>query len=76
MAAWTAPAGVAEADDAMTPVRYTQFAPAVPVTGVTPGIGGAIHRFHDTSPFSPSGRYLAMTCFPFEDRLPPPGTSS
>ncbi|HXU53280.1 MAG TPA: hypothetical protein VN789_14655 [Casimicrobiaceae bacterium] len=56
--------------------RYAGFDPAVPVTCVTPGIGGAIHRFHDTSPFSPSGRYLAMTRFAFEDRLPPPGTSA
>jgi hypothetical protein len=54
--------------------RYTTFAPAVPVECVTPAIGGAIHRFHDTSPFSPSGRYLALTRFPFEDRLPPPGS--
>jgi hypothetical protein len=60
----------------MTHRNYTQFAPAVPITCVTPDIGGAIHRFHDTSPFSPSGRYLAMTRFAFEDRLPPPGTEA
>jgi hypothetical protein len=32
-----------------------------------------IHRFHDTSPFSPSGRYLALTRLAAEDRLPMPG---
>jgi hypothetical protein len=32
-----------------------------------------IHRFFDTSPFSPSGRYLALFRLPFEDRLPAPG---
>lgn len=55
-------------------VRYSTFAPAVPVFCITPGIGGVIHRFHDTSPFSPSGRYLAMTRLAREDRLPTPGT--
>jgi hypothetical protein len=32
-----------------------------------------IHRFFDTSPFSPSGRWLAVTRLPAEDRLPSPG---
>lgn len=37
--------------------------------------GGArtIHRFFDTSPFSPSGRYLALFRFPREDSSPRPG---
>ncbi|MCT7985712.1 hypothetical protein NG796_20780 [Laspinema sp. A4] len=52
--------------------QYTQFNPLVPVWCVTPDTGGVIHRFFDTSPFSPSGRYLALTRFPFEDRLPKP----
>lgn len=52
--------------------QYTQFNPLVPVWCVTPDTGGAIHRFFDTSPFSPSGRYLAVTRFPYEDRLPKP----
>lgn len=34
-----------------------------------PGKPG-IHRFYDTSPISPSGRYLAYLAFPFEDRAP------
>ena len=52
---------------------YTHFDPMVPVCCVTPGVSGMMHRFFDTSPFSPSGRYLALTRFPFEDRLPAPG---
>jgi hypothetical protein len=43
------------------------------VWNATPTEGGAIHRFFDTSPFSPSGRYLGLTRLPFEDRLPQPG---
>jgi hypothetical protein len=53
--------------------RYVEYDPLVPVWCVTPGTGRAIHRFFDTSPFSPSGRYLALTRLPFEDRLPAPG---
>lgn len=30
----------------------------------------AIHRYYDTSPFSPTGRYIAVTVLPFEDRIP------
>jgi len=45
----------------------------VPVWCVTPDVKGCIHRFYDTSPISPSGRYLAVTRLPFEDRLPSPG---
>ena len=52
---------------------YTDHGPQVPVHCVTPGTPGAIHRFYDSSPFSPSGRYLAVTRLPFEDRLPRPG---
>ena len=53
--------------------RYEQFAPAVDVRCVTPGAGGTIHRFFDSSPFSPSGRYLGLTRLAAEDRLPEPG---
>jgi len=52
---------------------YTDFAPRVPVYCVTPGGTGYIHRYYDSSPFSPSGRYFAVTRLPFEDRLPKPG---
>lgn len=52
---------------------YTDFEPRVPVHCVTPGGTGFIHRFYDSSPFSPSGRYVALTRLPFENRLPKPG---
>ncbi len=52
---------------------YDQFGPRVPAWCVTPAVGRVFHRFFDTSPFSPSGRYLALTRLPFEDRLPQPG---
>ena len=52
---------------------YTDFEPRVPVYCVTPGNTGYIHRYYDSPPFSPSGRYLAVTRLPFEDRLPRPG---
>lgn len=53
--------------------RYTEYAPSVPVWCITPNTGGNIHRFFDTSPFSPSGRYLAVLRMSREDRLPKPG---
>jgi hypothetical protein len=46
---------------------------AVPVWCVTPAEGRCIHRFFDTSPISPSGRLLAVTRLPGEDRMPEPG---
>ena len=52
---------------------YTDYATAVPVHCVTPGVGRVFHRFFDTSPFSPSGRFLALTRMPAEDRVPDPG---
>jgi hypothetical protein len=48
----------------------------VPVWCVTPDTPRTIHRYHDTSPFSPSGRYLVSTQFPYEDRMPEPGSSA
>lgn len=53
--------------------RYADFDPVVPIWCVTPEHGGAIHRFFDSSPISPSGRYLGLTRLPREDRLPEPG---
>jgi hypothetical protein len=34
---------------------------------------GVIHRFFDTSPLSPSGKYLALFRMPYEGRSPQPG---
>ncbi len=53
--------------------RYTDYSPMVPVWCVTPNRSGCIHRFFDTSPISPSGRYLAVFQLPFENRQPQPG---
>lgn len=53
--------------------RYTAYDPAVPVYCVTPNLDRTIHRFFDTSPLSPCGRYLGLTRFPFEDRSPEVG---
>ena len=52
--------------------RYSDFNPKVAVWCVTPAIEGCFHRFFDTSPISPSGRYLALTKLPTEARLPAP----
>ncbi|MBT3375787.1 MAG: hypothetical protein HOJ57_39635 [Lentisphaerae bacterium] len=46
--------------------RYTGFAPAMPVWCLTPNEGRCIHRFFDTSPISPSGRYAAVFRLPNE----------
>lgn len=35
--------------------------------------GRVIHRFFDTSPISPSGRYMALFRLPYEDKSPLPG---
>jgi hypothetical protein len=53
--------------------QYTDYDPSVPVWCVTPNISGCFHRFFDTSPISPSGRFLAVFQMPFEDRQPQPG---
>ena len=52
---------------------YQDYDPVVPVWCVTPNRTGCFHRFFDTSPISPSGRYLAVFQMPFEDRQPLPG---
>ena len=56
--------------------RYTNFLPKVPVWCVTPNRGICIHRFFDTSPFSPSQRYLAVLRMPQETSLPEPGVTA
>lgn len=52
--------------------RYEMFDPLVPVYQITDGSRSVIHRFYDTSPISPSGRYIALNELPFEDHLPGP----
>ncbi|MFP4026265.1 MAG: hypothetical protein ACLFWL_00550 [Candidatus Brocadiia bacterium] len=53
--------------------RYTDYNPKIPVWCITPEERRCIHRFFDTSPFSPSGRSVAVFRMPFEDRCPEPG---
>ncbi len=45
--------------------------PDIPVKKVISGY--IIHRFHDTSPISPSGKYIALFRIPFEDHYPVAG---
>lgn len=56
--------------------RYTEHDPQVPVWWVTPERPACIHRFFDTSPISPSGRYLAVLQLPREDGQPQPGEAA
>ena len=44
--------------------NYENFSPRVPVWCVTPERPACIHRFFDTSPISPSGRYVALFQLP------------
>ncbi|GAH43070.1 unnamed protein product, partial [marine sediment metagenome] len=53
--------------------NYENFSPRVPVWCVTPERPACIHRFFDTSPISPSGRYVALFQLPAEDSVPAPG---
>ncbi|MEK3885016.1 hypothetical protein [Paenibacillus sp. PL2-23] len=55
---------------------YTDFNPLVPVRCITPQTDGCFHRFFDTSPISPSGRYAALLQLPQEQRLPEPGEAA
>jgi len=52
--------------------QYTMFNPQFSVYCVTPGLNGCFHRFFNTSPISPSGRYLAATHMFHENRLSVP----
>ncbi len=54
--------------------RYELYPTEVPVWCLTPDDPGeVIHRFFDTSPLSPSGRYVAALRIPVTDRAPLPG---
>ena len=50
--------------------RYTEDSPEVPIWCLTPNSKHLIHRFFDTSPLSPSGRYLAVFQLPEHDAIP------
>ncbi len=49
----------------------TEFEAKVPIVRVA--TGRIIHRFFDTSPISPSGRFMALFRLPNENRRPQPG---
>lgn len=53
--------------------RYERYSPRREARIITPKRNGCFHRFFDTSPFSPSGRYVALLQVPFEDRVNRPG---
>ena len=53
--------------------RYEDYPSEVPVWCLTPETPRVIHRFFDTSPLSPSGRYLAVFQLPEKDDFPRPG---
>ena len=56
--------------------RYTDHDIAMPVWNLTPSRRGCFHRFFDTWPISPSGRYLAVLQMSDEFRLNQPGDSA
>ncbi len=41
-----------------------------PVIRVTPDDGYFVHTYFDVTPFSPSGRYMAVSKLPFQDHIP------
>ncbi|MBR2434200.1 MAG: hypothetical protein IKB22_01895, partial [Lentisphaeria bacterium] len=53
--------------------RYIEDSPEVPIWCLTPHSNNIIHRFFDTRPLSPSGRYLAVFQLPDHDAIPKPG---
>ncbi len=56
--------------------RYTDYNPQVPVWCLTNGNGCYTHRFFDTVPISPSGKYLAVLDLPYEDKPAKVGDSA
>jgi len=55
---------------------YTEFNPLVPVRCITPDFDGCIHRFFDSSPLSPSGRFVGLTRLRDETKQPAPGDAA
>lgn len=56
--------------------RYSEYDPIVPIWCITAPLGRCIHRFFDTSPISPSRRFLAVTRLPYENRAASPGDAA
>ena len=53
--------------------RYEDYPSETPIWCLTPKTPRVIHRFFDTSPLSPSGRFLAVFQLPEKDDFPRPG---
>ncbi len=56
--------------------RYRRGETVGEVMCVTPDDGFYLQTFYDVCPFSPSGRLLAVTRFPFQDRQPEVGETA
>lgn len=50
--------------------NYSEGKFVVPVKKVTPDDGFYLHTFYDVCPWSPSGRYLALTKLPYQGKKP------
>ncbi|MGE3805315.1 MAG: hypothetical protein AB7K24_11640 [Gemmataceae bacterium] len=68
-AAWGRP-GLSFEPGKKKPVKFEKIEAKVPVLQVTPEDGYYVHSYYDVCPFSPSGRYLAATRIPYQDRIP------
>lgn len=75
-AAWLTMPGVWACDARQMDWHPFDFRPfradetAAPVMQVTPDDGYYVHTFYDVCPWSPSGRYLAVTKLPYQHRKP------
>lgn len=58
---------------AQTTARTIEISTLPGVTIKQASQGRIIHRFFDTSPLSPSGKYLALFRLPYENKSPQPG---
>lgn len=57
----------------LTLIGYISYAQTLPKNIRLISTGKVIHRFFDTSPISPSGKYVALFRFPYEDHSPKAG---
>ncbi|MCP4990162.1 MAG: hypothetical protein GY928_30220 [Colwellia sp.] len=55
---------------------YEMFEPHIPVCCVTPDLDGCFHRFFDSCPISPSGRFIGLTRLRDESRAPSAGEAA
>lgn len=81
IAAATVPGAWSFERPAETPrkVSFTRVQDAgapVPIHCVTPPEGAFVHTYYDVCPWSPSGRYIAATRLPYEDRYPELGSAA